>query len=94
MIFVFEVIIGYVDNVLLPLNMINYSSTHSLSDNQTILGLLDYFCKTTKEYLNHDHPNAGYIMSYQYNRGLVSLTSFFPPGLRFAFFLQVKIHYE
>jgi hypothetical protein len=45
--------------------MINYSITHSLSENQTILELLDYFCKTTNEYLTHDNPNEGYVMSYQ-----------------------------
>jgi hypothetical protein len=42
---VFEVIIGYADNILIPLNMVNYSITHSLSDNQTILELLDFFDK-------------------------------------------------
>jgi hypothetical protein len=44
MIFVFEVIILYVDNVLNPQNMISYSIMCSLSDKQTILELLDYFC--------------------------------------------------
>jgi hypothetical protein len=78
MTFVFEVIIGYADNILIPLNMINYSVTYSLSDNQSILELLDYFCKATNEYLNHDHPIAGYTMSYQYKKGNITLTSFFP----------------
>jgi hypothetical protein len=88
MTFVFEVIIGYTDNVLVPLNMINYSIIYSLSDNQSILELLDNFCKTTNEYLIHDHPNAAYTMSYQYNKGNVNLTSFFPPDLRFAFMFK------
>jgi hypothetical protein len=43
MIYVFEAIIGYVDNVLQPQNMINYPIMCSLSDNQTILELLDFF---------------------------------------------------
>jgi hypothetical protein len=68
MTFIFQAIIGYVDNVQQPTNIINYSITHSLSDNQTILDLLNYFCKTTNDYFNHDHPNAGYIMYYQYNK--------------------------
>jgi hypothetical protein len=60
----------------------------SLSDNHNILDLLDCFYKTTKEYLNHDHPNAGDIMYYQYNKGRVTFMSFFPPGLRFAFMFK------
>jgi hypothetical protein len=57
----------------------------SLSDNQNILDLLDYFCKATNDYLNHDYPNAGYIMYYHYKKGRVTFMSFFPPGLRFGF---------
>jgi hypothetical protein len=68
--------------------MINYSITHSLSDNQNILDLLDYFCKMTNDYINHDYPNTGYTMYYQYNKGRVTLMSFFPPGLRFGFMFK------
>jgi hypothetical protein len=88
MTFIFEVIIGYAHNKLVPLNMINYSIAFSLSDNQTILELLNYFCKTTNEYLNNDYLKAGYKMSYQYNKGIVTLNSFFSPGLRFAFIFK------
>jgi hypothetical protein len=68
--------------------MINYPIMCSLSDNQNILDLLDYFCKTTYEYLYHDHPNAEYTMSYQYNKGRVTFMSFFPPCWRFAFMFK------
>jgi hypothetical protein len=88
MTFVFEAIIGYVDNIQQPQNMINYPVICSLSDNQNILDLLDYFCKTTNDNINHDHPNASYTMYYQYNKGRVTLISFFPPGLRFGFMLK------
>jgi hypothetical protein len=86
--FVFEVIIGYVDNIQHPQNMINYSVTHSLSDNPTILDLLDYFFKTTNDYLNHDYPKEVYLMHYIYNKGRVTFMSFKPPGLRFGFMFK------
>jgi hypothetical protein len=57
--------------------MITYFITHSLSDNQTILELLDYFWGTPNESLAHDHPNTGYTLIYQYNKGIVTLNSFF-----------------
>jgi hypothetical protein len=49
---------------------------------------LDYFCKITNDYLNHDYPNAGYIMYYRYNKGRVTFMSFFPPGWRFGFMFK------
>jgi hypothetical protein len=84
MTFVFEAIIGYVDDILQPHNLINYPILCSLSDYQTILELLDYFCKTTNEYLIHDHLNTGYAMNFLYNKGRVAFMSFFPLGLGFA----------
>jgi hypothetical protein len=56
MTFVFEVIIGYIDKIINLQNMINYSIRHYLFDIQTILELFHYFCKTSNEYLSHDHP--------------------------------------
>jgi hypothetical protein len=56
MTFVFDVVILYVDNVVTPQNMINYSIMRSLSDNQTTLELLGHFWKITNEFLAHDHP--------------------------------------
>jgi hypothetical protein len=65
----------------------------SLSDNQNILDLLDYFFKTTKDYLNHDHPNAGYVIYYQYNKGRATFMSFFLLVCDLRLCLKVKIHY-
>jgi hypothetical protein len=90
--FIFEAIIGYVDNIQQPQNMINYPVMFSLSDNQNILDLLDYFCKITNDYLNHDYPNSGFTMYYQYNKGRVTLMSFFLLVYHLVLCFKDKIH--
>jgi hypothetical protein len=87
MTFVFEAIITYVDNIVQPQNQFDYIIIFTLSNTQSIFDPLDYFVKTTNDHLSHDHPNAGYILNYQYNNGRVTLYSTFPPGLGFTFIL-------
>jgi hypothetical protein len=87
MTFVFEAVISYVENVAQPQNQFDYIIIFTLSITQSIFDHRDYFVKTTNDHLSHDHPNAGYILNYQYNNGRVTFYSSFPPGLGFTFIL-------
>jgi hypothetical protein len=87
-VFLFEAIIGYVDDMLNPQHGYKYSIVPSLSDKDSILNLLDYFFNKVNELVNIDHPNVNYAMNYNYDKGFVLFQSTFPSGLQFQFMLQ------
>jgi hypothetical protein len=88
MTFVFEAIIGYVDDIHVPQRMYKYFISHSLSEKDSILDILDYFCEKVNNFVNIDYPNINYTINYSYNRGYVLFQSTFPPELQFRFVLK------
>jgi hypothetical protein len=89
--FDFEAIIGYVNDIHHPVNLITHNIDYTLLETLSILDLFDIVCININNYLTQDFPNANYIILYRYDKGIITFCSKCDALLHFSFcFLLLK----